>query len=145
MPAIRLNYFRYADPTEPYAYVQTYPQGLLPVWLLERATERDPSLRDATIQVVMGLLWPLPWLLADYHHVGHWSKDRLPPGDAEVLFVYQDHRAVVEARLHRPIGARSLSSSARPYAQAYAYFMLRLLLAGQAAGLANVPRFTPRS
>jgi hypothetical protein len=99
--AVRINFVRYADPAEKYVYVQTYPQALEPVRLLERAAEADPSLRHAPIHVVMKLSWPLPWLLGGFDHVGHWHADQLPPGDATVLFVDEPHRAAVEPLLRR--------------------------------------------
>jgi len=101
VPAVRVNFFRYADATERYVYVQTIPGALLPVRLLERAAAGDPTLHDAPIQVVMKLSWPLPWLLSDFRHVGHWHDDQLPSGDSAVLFVDDNRRADVEPLLHR--------------------------------------------
>ncbi|HEV8632455.1 MAG TPA: hypothetical protein VGV61_19230, partial [Thermoanaerobaculia bacterium] len=88
---------------------------------LDRAAAADPTLRREPIQVVMTLSWPLPWLLAGYQHVGHWSGANLPPGDATVLLVDQDHRAAVEARLRRRYLVVPFKLSPA-HAQAYAYF-----------------------
>jgi uncharacterized protein (TIGR03663 family) len=120
VPCIRVNFIRYADPAEPYAYVQTFPEALEPVRLLERAAKRDPSLHDATIHVVMKLSWPLPWLLADFRHVGHWT-DTVPPDDAVVVFVDDAHRAQVEATLRRPYFVLPFKLSPA-HAQSFAYF-----------------------
>jgi len=99
--AVRLNWVHYADPKEPYIYVQTYPGGLAPLRTLESLARRDPTLYDEPISVVMSLSWPLPWLMGDFHKVAHWNGPALPPGDATVLFVDRTHKAQVEARLHR--------------------------------------------
>ncbi len=121
VPAVRVDFFRYADPDEPYIYVQTVPRALVPLHLLECAARTDPALHEATIHVVMTLSWPLPWLLHDFHRVGHWNGDRLPPGDAAVLFVDEPHRAAVEALLHRRYLVLPFKLSPA-HAQAFAYF-----------------------
>jgi uncharacterized protein (TIGR03663 family) len=121
VPCVRVNFLRFADNAEPYVYVQTVPEALEPVTLLERAAAADPTLRDETIHVVMKLSWPLPWLLADFHHVGHWGGDQLPPGDAVVIFVDDAHREPVEARLSRRYLVLPFKLSPA-HAQAYAYF-----------------------
>jgi predicted membrane-bound mannosyltransferase len=141
VPAVRVNFLRYADPAEPYVYVQTFPAALEPVRLLERAAARDPSLRGQQIHVLMKLSWPLPWLLAGFPRTGHWSKEQLPPGDAAVLFVDEPHRALVEARLHRRYFLIPFKLSPA-HAQAYAYFDAERFAADVPAG---TPTFTPRT
>jgi uncharacterized protein (TIGR03663 family) len=121
VPAVRLNFVHYADPAEPYVYVQTVAEALEPVRLLERAAAASPSLRDEPIHVVMSLSWPLPWLLADFRHVGHWSGEQLPAGDATVLFVDEKHRAKVEPLLRRRYLVLPFKLSPA-HAQAFAYF-----------------------
>jgi uncharacterized protein (TIGR03663 family) len=100
--AWRLNALRYDDNREPYVYVQTHRDGLAPVDFLRRAAAADPTLLDEPVHVVMRLSWPIPWLLAEFRRAGHWSAERLPPGDAVALFVDAPHRAAVEERLQRP-------------------------------------------
>jgi uncharacterized protein (TIGR03663 family) len=119
--AVRLNFVHYADNAEPYVYVQTVPEGLAPVEVLERAAAADPSLHSVPIHVVMKLSWPLPWLLADFHRVGHWGGDQLPPGDAVVIFVDEPHRAQVEGLLRRRYRVMPFKLSPA-HAQAWAYF-----------------------
>lgn len=120
-PAVRMSFVRYADPDEPYIYVQTFPAGLEPIRLLERAAERDPTLHQAPIHVLMKLSWPLPWLLAAYPRTGHWSVNQLPPGDAAVLFVDEPYRELVEPRLRRRYFVVPFKLSPA-HAQAFAYF-----------------------
>ena len=118
--AWRVNALRYDDEAEPYVYVQTYRNGLAPVQWLLRAAERDPSLREAPIHVVMGLSWPIPWLLSDFTHTGHWTAQRLPEGDAIALFVDEPNRAAVEARLrHRYLVVPFDPSTVHPLTRAY--------------------------
>jgi len=101
--------------------VQTVPEGLEPMRVLARAAAADPSLLDEPVHVVMNLSWPLPWLLADFRHVGHWTGDQLPAGDATVLFVDEPHRARVDALLHRRYRVMPFKLSPA-HAQAWAYF-----------------------
>ena len=119
--AVRLNFVRYADNSEPYVYVQTVPEALEPVRVLERAAAADRSLYDQSIHVVMNLSWPLPWLLADFRHVGHWNAEQLPAGDAAVIFVDEPHRAGIEALLQHRYRVMPFKLSPA-HAQAYAYF-----------------------
>lgn len=141
VPALRVSFLRYADPAEPYVYVQTFPAALEPVRLLERAAERDPTLRGATIHVVMKLSWPLPWLLADFPHTGHWSREQPPPGDATVLFVDEPHRELVEALLHRRYFLVPFKLSPA-HAPAFAYFDAERFAGDVPAGTAT---FSPRT
>jgi uncharacterized protein (TIGR03663 family) len=99
--AWRLNALRYDAEREPYVYVQVYRNGLDPVHLLRRLATADPALFAEPVHVVMKLSWPIPWLLSDFAHAGHWSAERLPPGDAAVLFVDEPHVALVEPLLRR--------------------------------------------
>ena len=121
VPCVRLNFIHYADAAEPYAYVQTVPEALEPVRVLERAAAADPTLYDEPMHVVMKLSWPLPWVLADFRHVGHWGGDQLPSGDAAVIFVDEPHRAKVDSVLHRRYLVMPFKLSPA-HAQAYVYF-----------------------
>jgi uncharacterized protein (TIGR03663 family) len=81
---LRLNFWRYDDPSHPYVYVQTRRGFLeLPV-TVDRLSARYHG-HDSTIAVLTPDYWPVPWYLRDYTKAGYWAK--IKPVDDDLVIV----------------------------------------------------------
>ncbi len=69
--AVRVNFLRYEDDSEPYVYVQTYHSiGTLTDPLLALA-KADPRHALTAGAVYLESYYPLPWMLGDFPNVGY--------------------------------------------------------------------------
>lgn len=79
--AIRLNFFRYEDDSEPYVYVQTYNSiGKLTDPLLALAAA-DPRAALTPGAIYLESYYPLPWMLGDFPNIGYYGgklPEKLP-------------------------------------------------------------------
>ena len=69
--AVRLNFFRYEDDSEPYVYVQTYhsiEKLTAPLLALAAADPRQTLLPGA---IYLESYYPLPWILGDFPHLAY--------------------------------------------------------------------------
>lgn len=95
-----LNYFRCTTDTEPYVYVQTYND----IWKLTRPlltlAKRDPIYYQMVGHLIRTSSYPLPWMLADFPHIGYYEHNNAPQNmDGDFLLVQEDRVAEVEAKL----------------------------------------------
>jgi uncharacterized protein (TIGR03663 family) len=97
---VRLNFFAYDDPNEPYVYVQTYRESTA-AWLpLVEAARRNPALYHVPGVVLTDSSFPLPWLWGDFRAIGYWNEvnpSSLFP--AQVIITEKIHQAAVEPHL----------------------------------------------
>jgi len=69
--AVRVNFFRYEDDSEPYVYVQTYNSvHNFTGPLLELATS-DPRAALTPGAIYLESYYPLPWMLGDFPNIGY--------------------------------------------------------------------------
>jgi uncharacterized protein (TIGR03663 family) len=96
----KLNFFDYADDTEPYVYVQTTAdvnQFLVPLFTLAR---RDPVNYQIRGHLILPEKYPFLWLLADFPQIDYPEAEELPETlDAEFLVVDNEHVEQIEPLL----------------------------------------------
>jgi uncharacterized protein (TIGR03663 family) len=66
----------YADPANPYAYVQTYDEIRTLVARVEEISKSSPAGNEMTVKVIWhdNYYWPLPWYLRKLPNAEHWSE-----------------------------------------------------------------------
>jgi hypothetical protein len=98
-----LNFVRYDDPKEMYAYVQTfrdYRKFVDPI--LEKITKDPSAKRRLHGLILLESYFPIPWVIGDVHDVGYYSdgEDKWPKDlDADFIAVLASDSDDVEARL----------------------------------------------
>ena len=99
--AIRLNYFRYVDPDEPYVYVQSGKDLFKVTDNLKSLLAKNPEAYSMPIHILLSEYHPLPWLLAYYPATGYYSttKTKISDYNAGLLIVPEDRVSEVEKRL----------------------------------------------
>jgi len=70
---ISLNYFRCTTDTEPYVYVQTYNDIFKLTEPQLKLARRDPKNYHRTGHMIRGSVYPLPWILGDFTHIGYYE------------------------------------------------------------------------
>ncbi len=109
--AISLNFVKFTDQTEPYVYVQTLPEVMDVMKVIQQARLKNPEVLNEPLIVVMKSQWPMPWLLADFTHSYYYSDipssgllnnleapDALLP-DAAVIFTDVINKPLFDAAL----------------------------------------------
>lgn len=101
--SFRLNFLEFANPREPYVYVQTFPQIRHFTDPLLALAARDPAARQLRGDIILDSYYPLPWMLGDFTHVGYY-KDGHDPVDAAPDFaaITVDQAADLEKRFTEP-------------------------------------------
>lgn len=100
---LRLNFWHYADFSEPYVYVQTSPEiNRLTTPLLAMA-KKDPRNLHLRGQILLESYYPIPWILGDFTSIGYFSKT-VPPKklDGDFIVVEASRSAAIEKQLHEP-------------------------------------------
>jgi hypothetical protein len=69
--AIRLNFFRYEDDSEPYVYVQTYNTVHKFTGPLLTLAAADPRAALTPGAIYLESYYPLPWMLGDFPNIGY--------------------------------------------------------------------------
>ncbi|HEY5812686.1 MAG TPA: flippase activity-associated protein Agl23, partial [Terrimicrobiaceae bacterium] len=76
--SVRLNFFRFTNQSEPYVYVQTFPEvETLTRPLLDMA-KQDPRYYHMHGQIMLDSYYPLPWMLGDFTKIGYYKKEEPP-------------------------------------------------------------------
>ncbi len=122
--SIWLNYFRCTTDTEPYVYVQTYNDIFKLTKPLLRLAKRDPANYHLTGHLIRSSVYPLPWMLGDFTHIGYYEHGNMPQNlDAAFLLVQEDKIKEVESRLHNayytePLRIRNYQDTSKLYLSA---------------------------
>jgi hypothetical protein len=122
--SIRLNYFRCTTDTEPYVYVQTYNDIFKLTEPLLRLAKRDPANYHLTGHIIRSSVYPLPWILGDFTHIGYYEHGNMPqPLDGAFLLVQEDKIKQVESKLHNayytePLRIRNYQEPSKLYLSA---------------------------
>jgi len=101
--SLRLNFRHFADPAEPYVYVQTLPE-------IRRFTDpvlgllgEDPGNRSMTGEIILESYYPVPWILGEIPGIGYYGKESMPSkldGDFVVALTADSRK--IEERLGEP-------------------------------------------
>ncbi len=103
MWSARLNFIHFADPAEPYVYVQTSSEIRRLTDPLLALAKQDPSAYQLTGQLMLGSYYPLPWMLADFSNLSYFSTDQWPSEfNGDFLAAEQSKAARVEKGLSAP-------------------------------------------
>ncbi len=99
----RLNFYRFTDDSEPYVYVQTYPEIRTLTDPLLALAEKDPRAYHLPGLILLDSYYPLPWILGDFTRVGYYGDKQLPSDwNADFIAVETNREADVEKHLRRP-------------------------------------------
>ncbi len=101
---VRLNFHNYADPSEPYVYVQSTEDINTIMHLIEARLSEAPQDQNMRIEIATEESWPFPWLLGHYPHVRYGKfipqdKDRI--AQADIIFFDNKDRAQLEPLLQK--------------------------------------------
>lgn len=98
--AVRLNFFRYTDDTEPYVYVQTFKDINEMTAPLFKLAASDPANYNMKGNILLTSYHPLPWILGDFTNLSWFDDDRSPDEtDADFLLVDDSRTEDVEKLL----------------------------------------------
>jgi hypothetical protein len=122
--SVRLNYFRCTTDTEPYVYVQTYNDIFKLTKPLLQLAKKDPANYHLVGHIIRSSVYPLPWILGDFTHIGYYEHGNMPQDlDAAFLLVEEDKIKKVESRLRNayytePLRIRNYQEPSKLYLRA---------------------------
>lgn len=97
---IRLNWHHFADPNEPYVYVQTMPEIAVVTDPVLGMAKRDPRNHAMSGQILLESYYPLPWIFGDFTRIGYFGKEEMPAVlDGDFIVALTAQQKVVEGRL----------------------------------------------
>ena len=94
-----LNFHNYADPSEPYVYVQSTIEFKRAVDLIERLTIDHPDERNMVVVVINREPWPLPHLMLPYPNYRFGDVGNVSFDGADVVLSDAVDRAAIESKL----------------------------------------------
>lgn len=129
--AVRLNFIRYTDPTEPYVYVQTFKDIHTVTEPLLEIARRNPAAYHLQGRFYMSSFYPLPWVLGEFTNIGYYTLDNPPPppDDADFLLIEDSKVSEIEPRLQESyftqiIKLRDAQAPAKLYLNARVFWEL---------------------
>lgn len=100
---LKLNFRHFADPSEPYVYVQTMPEIAMvtePVLGLAAQDSRNHAMSG---QIALESYYPLPWIFGDFNRIGYYGKADMPAVlDGDFIVALTSDQTVIEGRLGEP-------------------------------------------
>ena len=101
--ALRLNFRHFADPKEPYVYVQTMPEIAVVTEPVLGMAGLDPKNRAMSGQIVLESYYPLPWIFGDFTRIGYFGKDDVPALlDGDFIVGLTSQQKLIEERIKEP-------------------------------------------
>lgn len=98
---LRLNFRHFADPKEPYVYVQTMPQITRLTEPVLSMARQDPRQYAIGGQIILESYYPLPWIFGDFTRIGYY--DKMPSVlDGDFIVALSSQQKAVEALLKEP-------------------------------------------
>jgi uncharacterized protein (TIGR03663 family) len=106
---LRLNFRHFADPKEPYVYVQTMPEIAVVTEPVLGMAKLDPKNHAMGGQIVLESYYPLPWIFGDFTRIGYYGKEEMPVVlDGDFIVGLSSQQKLVEGRLKEPYLRRRL-------------------------------------
>jgi hypothetical protein len=78
VPSLRVNFFRFDDPQEPYVYVQTFRESRALTDPIVGMAKRDPRYYHVKGQLYLDSYYPLPWVFGDFTQLGYFKASDKP-------------------------------------------------------------------
>jgi len=99
--SVRLNFYHYADFSEPYVYVQTSSQVVVLTDPVLHLAAKDPNNRFMSGRILLDSYYPLPWIFGEFPHIGYYKEIPLAP-DGDFIVIEKDKAQKLESRLTEP-------------------------------------------
>lgn len=102
--AVRLNFFLFDNPREPYVYVQTSREIRTLTDPLLVMAKREPIYHHISGLLLLDSSYPLPWIFGDFTRLGYLAASGQPAGrlDYDLVVAEQKDTAKVESALEGP-------------------------------------------
>ncbi len=98
---LRLNFWHFADPKEPYVYVQTMPEIAILTEPVLSVARHDPRKYSMEGEIVLDSYYPLPWIFGDFMRIGYY--DKVPAMlDGDFIVALSSQQKAVEDLLKEP-------------------------------------------
>jgi hypothetical protein len=97
IPTLRVNFFRFDDPKEPYVYVQTFRDSRTLTDPILGMARQDPRYYHVKGQLYLDSYYPLPWVFGDFTQLGYYKSTETPSADHPGDFVVAEKKD--EARI----------------------------------------------
>ncbi len=108
MRSVQLNFRKFADPTEPYVYVQTFPEIRRFTEPLLTLARRDPAAYQLDGQLMLDSYYPLPWMLGDFTNISYFRDENWPAVlDGDFLAAEKSKAERIEKMLTAPYYRRN--------------------------------------
>lgn len=98
--AYKLNFVNYADPSEPYVYVQTKDDLKSVEDIMARKIRTSPEYHNMVVQVSLRECWPLPWLLSRLSNAVFGGERGAFDPKADIIFAEVDRSGLELADLY---------------------------------------------
>jgi uncharacterized protein (TIGR03663 family) len=101
--AVTLNFSHFADPSEPYVYVQTLPEISVLTEPLLGIAKHDPRGHSMSGEIILESYYPLPWIFGDFNRIGYYGKNNLPAAlDGDFIVALTSQQKLIEERIKGP-------------------------------------------
>ncbi|MDD5200326.1 MAG: TIGR03663 family protein [Terrimicrobiaceae bacterium] len=103
MRGAQLNFRDFANPAEPYVYVQTFPEIRRLTDPLLTLAQTNPAAHGLTGEILLDSYYPLPWMLGDFPNVAYRKDTEWPdPLAADFIAAEKKKAERVEKLLREP-------------------------------------------
>jgi uncharacterized protein (TIGR03663 family) len=95
----RLNFYEFANPAEPYVYVQSTQQFKNTLDTISERRKSHPEDLNMKIRVLNQDSWPMPWSLSDYPNLVFGQPNTTDLSGVDVVLLDASQKAAVEGKL----------------------------------------------
>jgi uncharacterized protein (TIGR03663 family) len=100
-PSVRLNFFHFDDPKEPYVYVQTFRECRTLTDPVVGMAKQDPRFYHVKGQLYLDSYYPLPWVFGEFTQLGYFKSSDNPaaPNTSDFVVAEKKDEARIESAL----------------------------------------------